>query len=54
MRVVIVDPRGETRPYDDALAGTLAARGHEVALWTSAPRAPQPPLPAGGIGRAHV
>ena len=47
MRVVIVDPRGETRPYDDALAGALAARGHEVALWTSAPRVPQPPAPSG-------
>lgn len=47
MRVTIVDPRGETRPYDDALAAALAARGHDVALWTSAPRVAQPPAPAG-------
>lgn len=47
MRIVIVDPRGETRPYDDALAGALAARGNEVELVTSAPRVAQPPAPDG-------
>ncbi len=46
MRVVIVDPRGETRPYDDALAAALAARGDDVELVTSAPRVAQPPAPA--------
>ena len=29
---MIVDPRGDTRPYDDALAAALARRGHEVEL----------------------
>ncbi|MGI9117808.1 MAG: glycosyltransferase, partial [Gaiellales bacterium] len=47
MRVVIVDPRGETRPYDDALAAALAARGDHVELVTSAPRVAQPPAPSG-------
>ena len=47
MRIVIVDPRGETRPYDDALAAALAARGNDVELVTSAPRVAQPPAPAG-------
>jgi len=47
MRIVIVDPRGETRPYDDALAAALAARGDDVELVTSAPRVAQPPAPAG-------
>ena len=47
MRIVIVDPRGETRPYDDALAAALAARGNDVELITSAPRVAQPPAPAG-------
>ena len=46
MRVVIVDPRGETRPYDNALAAALAARGDDVELVTSAPRVAQPPAPA--------
>ncbi len=32
MRIVIVDPRGDTRPYDDALCEALARRGHEVEL----------------------
>mgnify|MGYP006278970193 CR=1 FL=1 len=53
MRVTIVDPRGETRPYDDALAGALAERGHEVELLTSAPRVAQPPAPA-GVRVRHV
>ncbi len=35
MRVVIVDPRGDTRPYDHALAAALAARGHDVELETA-------------------
>ncbi len=47
MRILLVDPRGETRPYDDALAAALAARSHDVSLVTSAPRVPQPPAPAG-------
>ncbi len=47
MRVVLVDPRGETRPYDDALAAALAERGHDVELLTSAPRLAVPPAPAG-------
>lgn len=47
MRIVIVDPRGETRPYDDALAAALAARGDDVELVTSAPRVAQPPAPTG-------
>ena len=47
MRVVLVDPRGETRPYDDALAKALVERGNEVTLITSAPRIAQPPAPAG-------
>jgi glycosyltransferase involved in cell wall biosynthesis len=47
MRIVIVDPRGETRPYDDALGAALAARGNDVELVTSAPRVAQPPAPAG-------
>jgi len=32
VRIVIVDPRGDTRPYDDALAAALARRGHDVEL----------------------
>lgn len=47
MRIVLVDPRGETRPYDDALAAALAARGHDVQLLTSAPRLAVPPPPRG-------
>lgn len=42
-----MDPRGETRPYDDALAAALAARENDVELVTSAPRVAQPPAPAG-------
>lgn len=42
-----MDPRGETRPYDDALAAALAARGNDVELVTSAPRVAQPPAPRG-------
>lgn len=47
MRIVLVDPRGETRPYDDALAAALVTRGNDVTLITSAPRVAQPPAPAG-------
>ncbi len=32
---MLVDPRGDSRPYDDALAEALAARGHDVELVTS-------------------
>lgn len=39
MRIRLVDPRGETRPYDDALAGALAARGHDVEIIACRPRA---------------
>ena len=53
MRIVIVDPRGETRPYDDALASALSERGNTVALWTSAPRIAQPPAPR-GVHVAHA
>ncbi len=34
MRIVLVDPRGDSRPYDHGLAAALAARGHEVVLAT--------------------
>ena len=46
MRVAIVDPRGDTRPYDHALGAALAARGHDVALETCAyPHGDLPPAP---------
>lgn len=32
MRVALVDPRGDSRPYDHELAAALAARGHTVEL----------------------
>lgn len=35
VRVALVDPPSYTPPYDHALAASLAARGHEVALLTS-------------------
>lgn len=47
MRIMLVDPRGETRPYDDALAAALVAKGNAVTLMASAPRVAQPPPPAG-------
>lgn len=47
MRIRLVDPRGETRPYDDALAGALAARGHEVEILACRPRAGMAAPPAG-------
>jgi len=53
MRIVLVDPRGETRPYDDALAAALVARGNDVTLLASAPRIAQPPAPA-GVKVRHV
>ena len=53
MRIVLVDPRGETRPYDDALATALVARGNAVTLLTSAPRIAQPPAPV-GVAVQHV
>jgi glycosyltransferase involved in cell wall biosynthesis len=33
----LIDPSGFSRPYDHELAAALAARGHDVTLWTSAP-----------------
>jgi glycosyltransferase involved in cell wall biosynthesis len=43
---VLVDPRGDTRPYDHALAAALAARGHRVTLETSRfPHGDLPPAP---------
>jgi len=53
MRIVLVDPRGETRPYDDALAAALVARGNDVTLLASAPRIAQPPAPE-GVNVRHV
>lgn len=47
MRIRLVDPRGETRPYDDALAGALARRGHEVEILACRPRPGMAPPPAG-------
>lgn len=47
MRIRLVDPRGETRPYDDALAGALAARGHDVEILACRPRAGMAEPPPG-------
>ena len=35
VRIALLDPPGFTPPYDHALAASLAARGHEVALFTA-------------------
>ncbi|HSJ92601.1 MAG TPA: glycosyltransferase, partial [Gaiellaceae bacterium] len=35
MRIALLDPPGFTPPYDHALAAALAARGHDVALFTA-------------------
>jgi len=35
VRIVLVDPRGDSRPYDHGLGAALAARGHDVTLATS-------------------
>jgi glycosyltransferase involved in cell wall biosynthesis len=35
MRIVLVDPGAYTPPYDDRLASSLAARGHDVHLLTA-------------------
>jgi len=35
VRVVIVDPRGDSRPYDHGLGSALVLRGHAVVLVTS-------------------
>jgi glycosyltransferase involved in cell wall biosynthesis len=48
MRIVMVDPRGDSRPYDEALATALQARGHDVELVTSRYRHSDLP-PATGI-----
>lgn len=45
---MLVDPRGDSRPYDDALAEALAARGHDVEVATCRFRHGQLP-PAGGF-----
>jgi glycosyltransferase involved in cell wall biosynthesis len=34
VRIVLVDPRGDSRPYDHGLGAALAARGHDVRLVT--------------------
>jgi glycosyltransferase involved in cell wall biosynthesis len=34
VRIVLVDPRGDSRPYDHGLGAALAARGHDVRLAT--------------------
>jgi glycosyltransferase involved in cell wall biosynthesis len=48
VRIVVVDPRGDSRPYDDALCEALAARGHDVELVTARFRFGALP-PAGGF-----
>jgi len=53
VRILLVDPRGETRPYDDALAAALVARGHVVDLVTCVPRLPVPPA-ASGVRIRHA
>lgn len=35
VRIALLDPPGFTPPYDHALAAALAARGHDVALFTA-------------------
>lgn len=35
MRIVLVDPRSDSAPYDDGLADALARRGHDVTIATS-------------------
>ena len=45
LHVGLIDPSGFSRPYDHELARALAARGHEVTLWTASfvhGAAPQP------------
>jgi glycosyltransferase involved in cell wall biosynthesis len=53
LRVALVDPSGYSRPYDHELARALAARGHEVTLWTSAFVHGAAPEPAGYAVREH-
>jgi glycosyltransferase involved in cell wall biosynthesis len=54
VRILLVDPRGETRPYDDALAAALVGRGHEVTLATAASRgAPVAGAPSVRVRRAY-
>jgi glycosyltransferase involved in cell wall biosynthesis len=48
VRIVLVDPRGDSRPYDHGLAAALAARGHDVSLLTSRFRHGELP-PAPGV-----
>jgi glycosyltransferase involved in cell wall biosynthesis len=36
LHIALVDPSGYSRPYDHELARALAARGHDVTLWTAA------------------
>ncbi len=43
MRVVLVDPRGDSRPYDQALGDALVAEGCRVELVTSRFRHGRPP-----------
>jgi glycosyltransferase involved in cell wall biosynthesis len=46
VRIALVDPGAYSPPYDDGLAASLAARGHEVSLLTA-------PFRFGEIPRAH-
>jgi glycosyltransferase involved in cell wall biosynthesis len=48
VRIVVVDPRGDSRPYDDVLCEALATRGHHVELVTCRFRFGALP-PAGGF-----
>ena len=53
LRVAMVDPSGYSRPYDHELARALAARGHDVTLWTSGFVHGDPPAPEGYEVRDH-
>jgi glycosyltransferase involved in cell wall biosynthesis len=35
LHVALIDPSGYSRPYDHELATALAARGHQITLWTA-------------------
>ena len=47
MRIALVDPGAYTPPYDDHLASSLGARGHDVALLTAPFRFGDAPSPDG-------
>jgi glycosyltransferase involved in cell wall biosynthesis len=46
VRVVVVDPRGDSRPYDEAFCAALDARGVTTELWTCRGRHADLPRPA--------